>query len=376
MSRICGDGRSVSGSVGKWRWERVPTSYPALVWGGNLDKENRYGAWTGAIRLTHPDGTAFLLFSYLSNRDTFCEQYLASTDDLKILRRFKKDVTRHFTPRIRGRIEIHVVNGPNIEIPSVPSTSESMVLPDGMLEDIDAQVAAFFTGRGLFQRLGARYQRGFLFVGPPGTGKTLTMRRIVRTAHAEHRARAVSVNITRNMDEDDLGTAFRRAEMRAPSVLILDDMDSITTESAVSRSMLLSLLDGLKAGDNGVLVVGASNHPGDIDPALVHRPSRFDRVWTFPLPDKALRLRYLTDRFSDIAADVLEDVARRTGNWSYAYLNELRTSAAILANAAKQETVTKELLTKAVDMLGTQFESGRKNHACAKGEEAMGFGMP
>jgi ATP-dependent 26S proteasome regulatory subunit len=99
-------------------------------------------------------------------------------------------------------------------------------------------------------------------------------------------------------------------------------------------------------------------------------------VWTFPLPDKALRLRYLTDRFSDIAADVLEDVARRTGNWSYAYLNELRTSAAILANAAKQETVTKELLTKAVDMLGTQFESGRKNHACAKGEEAMGFGMP
>ncbi len=372
LSRICGIGGQESGQIGPWRWERVSTSYPAMAWGGDLNPKNAYSAWVGAIRLHGPTGESFIMFSYLNNRDSFCKQYLASTNDLALLRRFVRDVGRHFRSRKRNTYEISVFNGPNIELPRTPLATESLFLPDGMLDDIDQQVAAFFRGREMFKKIGARFQRGFLFVGPPGTGKTMTMRRIVRTAYRDYKATAIAVNITRRLEDDDLAGAFAMAATRAPSVLLLDDVDSITKESCVSRASFLSMLDGLKA-NKGVLIIGSSNNPGHIDPALMHRPSRFDRVWTFPVPDKVLRQRYLVYRFPAMQSDILEDIAGRTGNWSYAYLNELCISAAILANGSGTEEITPDILLKATAMLGRQFESGRKNHEVAPVEGGVGF---
>lgn len=374
LSRIgVGSGGDEAGLLGpSWLWERVPTSYPVMSWGGDLNPNNQHSAWVGAIRLFGPVGEPFILFSYLSHRDTFCKQYLVSTDDMRLLRRFTNDLARHFSRRKRGTYEILVVGGSPIEITSKPPATESLILQDGMLDDIDQQVAAFFRGREMFKKIGARYQRGFLFVGPAGTGKTMTMRRIVRTACRDYRAQAITVNITRRFDDDALARAFALAQARAPSVLLLDDMDSITKDSFVSRASLLSMLDGLKSS-KGVLVVGSSNHPEEIDPALMHRPSRFDRVWTFPVPDKALRQRYLVQRFPALAPEILEDIAGRTGNWSYAYLNELCTSAAILANGSGTENVTPDILLRATILLGKQFESGRKGHEVAQVEGRVGF---
>ncbi len=313
LSRICGIGEKDSGQVGQWRWERVPTSYPVMAWGGDLTAKSDFGAWVGAIRLHGPAGESFILFSYLTHRDTFCSHYFASTNDLQLLRRFVRNVVRHFQPRKRNTFQIYVPNGADIAISRKPSATENLILPDGMLDDIDQQVAAFFCGRELFRKIGARHQRGFLFVGPPGTGKTMTMRRIVRMACSDYKARAISINITRRFDDGALMRAFASAEARAPSILLLDDVDSLTKESCVSRASFLALLDGIKTS-KGVLIIGSSNNPGDIDPALMHRPSRFDRVWTFPLPDKALRQRYLLHRFPDFPHESVDDLAGRTGN--------------------------------------------------------------
>ena len=372
LSRICGTGEQDSGQVGPWRWERVQTSYPAMAWGGDLNPKNPYGAWVGAIRLHGPVGVSFIMFSYLSHRDAFCKQYLTSTNNLALLRRFVRDVGRHFRPRKRDTFLIYVANGRDIEIPRKPPATENLILPDGMLGDIEQQVTAFFQGQKMFERIGARYQRGFLFVGPPGTGKTLTMRHIIRAAYRDFKARAIALNITRRLNDDFLTQAFAAAEAQAPSILLLDDVDSLTTESCVSRASFLALLDGLKA-NKGVLIIGSSNHPEQIDPALAQRPSRFDRVWTFPVPDKALRQRYLAHRFPEMQPDILEDVAGRTSGWSYAYLNELCTSAAILANASGTEDVNADTLQKAVTLLGKQFDSGRKGHAVALAESGVGF---
>ena len=372
MAKIVGNGYASSGHVGPWKWERVSTKYPCFaLWGGRLRIKENDGMWAGAIRVRSPEGQGFILFSYLSHRDEFCNQYLASTDDLALLRRFITTATHRFRRRNRNKARITVMNGPDIDV-DCGGPGETIFLPNQMLDDIETQVDAFFEGRHIFQRLGARYQRGFLFVGPPGTGKTLMMRRIIRTCHRKHKVRFVSLTIGKKVDEGDLGMAFAMAESQAPAVLLLEDLDSLTRETMVSRSAFLALLDGLKA-NKGILIIGSSNNPEQIDPALVHRPSRFDRVWTFPVPDLSLRRLYLAHHFSDMAPDVLESVAARTGNWSYAYLNELRTTAAILAVGQGVDGVTPDILLQATTTLAGQFNSGKKNHAVSPAESDVGF---
>jgi len=362
ISRVVGNGYASSGQVERWKWERVPTNYPRFaLWGGRLKVKQVDSMWAGAIRIQSPEGREFILFSYLSHRDEFCNQYLASTDDLVLLKRFITTATRCFRHRRRNKACVTVMNGPDIEV-DCSRPAEPIFLPSQMLEDIESQVDAFFCGRHIFQRLGARYQRGFLFVGPPGTGKTMMMRRIIRTCHCKHKARFVSLTIGKKVDEGDLAMAFSMAESHSPSVLLLEDLDSLTRETMVSRSAFLALLDGLKT-NKGILIIGSSNNPDQIDPALAHRPSRFDRVWTFPVPDLSLRRSYLAHHFSEMAADIIDSVSAQTGNWSYAYLNELRTTAAILAVGKCLDGVTPDILLQATTTLAGQFNAGRKNHA-------------
>jgi len=110
----------------------------------------------------------------------------------------------------------------------------------------------------------------------------------------------------------------------------LEDLDSLTRESRITRSALLQELDGLTSKE-GMLIIGTTTNPDEIDPALTHRPSRFDRVWHFPIPSTQLRLEYLTGELNGLSPDVVQEITRLTAGWSFAYLKELRTTASILA---------------------------------------------
>ena len=160
-----------------------------------------------------------------------------------------------------------------------------------------------------------------------------------------------------------------------PTLVLLEDMDSLTKECRLTRSALLQHLDGLD-GAEGQLVIGTTNNPGDIDPALIHRPSRFDRVWHINLPDRALRLRYLTIAFPDLADETLKEMADYTVDWSFAYLNELRATASIMALNQKATQITVDMVEAAFDVLEAQFRAGRKNHVQASVEGAFGFSQP
>lgn len=146
----------------------------------------------------------------------------------------------------------------------------------------------------IFQRLGIEPPKGVLLLGPPGTGKTLIARAVANETDAAFFAINGPEVIHKFYGESEakLRGIFEQASKQAPSIIFLDEIDAISPkrESAVGDvekrvvAQLLALMDGL-AGRGQVIVIGATNIPNAIDPAL-RRPGRFDREITIGAPDK------------------------------------------------------------------------------------------
>ena len=153
----------------------------------------------------------------------------------------------------------------------------------------------------LFKSIGIKPPRGILMYGPPGTGKTLMARAVAN----ETGAFFFLINGPEIMSkmagesESNLRKAFEEAEKDSPSIIFIDEIDSIPpkrekTNGEVERrvvSQLLTLMDGLKARSN-VVVMAATNRPNSIDPAL-RRFGRFDREVDIGIPDPTGRLEIL-----------------------------------------------------------------------------------
>jgi transitional endoplasmic reticulum ATPase len=192
-----------------------------------------------------------------------------------------------------------------------------------------------------FRRLGIRPANGFLLYGPPGTGKTLLAKAVARESEANFIATKSSDLLSKwyGESEQQIARLFQRARQVAPTVIFIDEIDSLAPqrggglgEPAVTERVvntLLAEMDGLEEL-RGVVVVGATNRPTLIDPALL-RPGRFDELVYVPVPGVEGRLQILKihtkdmpmeddvdlDRLAEEArgytgAD-LEDVVRRAG---------------------------------------------------------------
>jgi hypothetical protein len=328
--------------------------------------------WTGVIEVQGANGEQFMLFSFLDSKGGVGNAYFASTQDLHLLKRFANDVRLHFAPKVPHKISIDVTGGRDIAIKA--EDHDYIVLPDDVQRDIEQQAFTFFKNKDAYKQMRLRHRRGFLFVGEPGTGKTMMVRHLIRQCYQRFTPSFFMLSIRRDTDEDDIESLFSRAARSAPAMVILEDLDSLTTQSKTSRSAFLSQLDGI--GDReGLLVIGTTNHPNDIDPALVHRPSRFDRVWHFPLPGYELRRKYLEFFFDSLEDEAVETMARQTKNWSFAYLKELHTTASIMAVAQDQSSVSTEVVLDAFDLLDQQFRDGKKNHVVRSEEPTLGFAV-
>ncbi|MDQ4073071.1 MAG: CDC48 family AAA ATPase, partial [Thermoproteota archaeon] len=153
----------------------------------------------------------------------------------------------------------------------------------------------------IFEKLGIEAPKGVLLYGPPGTGKTL----LAKAVASEGNAHFISISGPEIMSkfygesEARLREIFKETKEKAPSIIFIDEIDSITPKreevtGEVERrvvSQLLSLMDGLEARGK-VIVIAATNRPNAIDPAL-RRPGRFDREIEIKVPDKRGRLEIL-----------------------------------------------------------------------------------
>jgi SpoVK/Ycf46/Vps4 family AAA+-type ATPase len=265
----------------------------------------------------------------------------------------------------RGNREILVVNGEDIAVPT--AGWDDVILQPGAAEEIRGNVEAFFRSRDKYQELHIPHRRGMLFAGPPGCGKTLTLRVLASTVQAKF------ITVLGRVDVDDraIERAFYLAEKYAPSVLVFEELDKLVESQGVSLSYFLSLVDGLKVND-GVLLIATSNEPGKLDPALLHRPSRFDRVWKFPLPRQEQRvalLRKLGEKYFSQAA--LEEAARKSNGFSMAYVQEIVVNA-ILYNAHDGNPDDGTLL-RSLETLRLQRKAASKDDETVADRESVGF---
>src|SRR4051794_1530959 len=195
-----------------------------------------------------------------------------------------------------------------------------------------------------FRRLGIRPAKGFLLYGPPGTGKTLLAKAAARESQANFIATKSSDLLSKwyGESEQQIARLFNRARQVAPTIIFIDELDSLVparggglgepqvTERVVNT--ILSEMDGLEELQN-VVVIGATNRPTLIDPALL-RPGRFDDLIYVGTPDVAGRRRILAihTRGMPLAKDVdLEAMAKRTDRFTGADLEDLVRRAGLTA---------------------------------------------
>ncbi len=219
----------------------------------------------------------------------------------------------------------------------------------------------------LFKHLGIEPPKGILLYGPPGTGKTLLAKALAN----EIGAYFITINGPEIMSkfygesEQRLREIFEEAEQNAPSIIFIDEIDAIAprreevTGEVEKRvvAQLLTLMDGLKERGR-VIVIGATNRPDAVDPAL-RRPGRFDREIEIRPPDKRARIEILKvhTRNMPLADDVdLDRIAEMTHGYTGADLAALAKEAAMAAlrrfmkeekvDLSKMETIPTDILKK------------------------------
>jgi len=249
----------------------------------------------------------------------------------------------HGIVRMTYDTQLQIMTEPAPEAKGVPRTTYEDV--GGLEEEIQRireMVELPIRHPELFQRLGIDPPKGVLLHGPPGCGKTL----LARAVASESEANFFSINGPEIMSkfygesEARLREIFQQAQQNAPSIIFIDELDAIAPKreevtGEVERrvvAQLLALLDGL-SGRGNVIVIGATNRPNALDPAL-RRPGRFDREVEIGIPDKRGRYEILLihTRGMPLASDVdLRVLADRTHGYTGADLAALCRETAMKA---------------------------------------------
>ena len=236
-----------------------------------------------------------------------------------------------------------------------------------------SEIVDFLKDPGKFQKLGGKIPKGVLMVGSPGTGKTLLARAIAGEAKVPFFTISGSdfVEMFVGVGASRVRDMFEQAKKHAPCIIFIDEIDAVGRhrgaglggghdEREQTLNQLLVEMDGFE-GNEGIIVIAATNRPDVLDPALL-RPGRFDRQVIVPLPDvrgreQILRVHMRRVPLGDDVKPAL--IARGTPGFSGADLANLVNEAALFAARANKRIVSMEEFERAKDkiMMGAERRS-------------------
>ncbi|WP_290648135.1 ATP-dependent zinc metalloprotease FtsH [Aquisalimonas sp.] len=235
------------------------------------------------------------------------------------------------------------------------------------------ELVDFLRDPSKFQRLGGKIPRGVLMVGSPGTGKTLLARAIAGEAKVPFFSISGSdfVEMFVGVGASRVRDMFSQAKKHAPCIIFIDEIDAVGRQRGAGMggghdereqtlNQLLVEMDGFE-GNEGVIIIAATNRPDVLDPALL-RPGRFDRQVTVPLPDVRGREQILKVHMSKLPLTRDVDpfvLARGTPGFSGADLANLANEAALFAARGNKREVDMEDFERAKDkiMMGAERRS-------------------
>ncbi|MBC5637306.1 ATP-binding protein [Ornithinibacillus sp. BX22] len=202
---------------------------------------------------------------------------------------------------------------------------EDVLLEESLKSDIFRSIDEFFLNSGqFFKQYNIPYKRGILLYGSPGNGKTTLVKSIAGSVSAP----IVYWQITEYTSSYSIREIFSKVLRLAPMVLVIEDIDSMPTEA---RSVFLNTLDGATTKE-GIFLIGTTNYPEKIDPALINRAGRFDRAYEIKQPDEVLRREYIVNKKGIgefLTNSAIEELVQKTKGLSISQLNEIYMSIAL-----------------------------------------------
>jgi len=260
-----------------------------------------------------------------------------------------------------GEPKLHILNSLPQRI--LPCDWDQLVLDPNVTTLLKNDFQSFFQREGWFKKMGLPFRRGYLLYGPPGNGKSTAVRAMLTSG----KLAAYTLRFFDSRTDDaDLERVFERAVNDSPAMILLEDIDRAfprTGESKgkVSLQQLLNCLDGVATGE-GIVTVATANEPTILDPAILRRPGRFDRVVHFPNPSAVLRREYFCRMHEQFLSAHLDSVVADSEGFSFAQLREAYIMAGQLAFEGNREICMMDLSSGVRSMRETSQLSCKKNN--------------
>lgn len=253
---------------------------------------------------------------------------LILSEDNSSLEKFLQYILRRKREYIRNYVTVYTDTEDGVETNKDRITNlinrDEVFMEESTKKEIYRSIDEFFSeSKEFFTTYNIPYKRGILLYGKPGNGKTTLVKSIANSISAP----VAYWQITEYTSSYSIKEVFSSVSKMAPMVLVIEDIDSMPEHV---RSYFLNTLDGATSKE-GIFLIGTTNYPEKIDPALINRAGRFDRAYELELPTEEMCSTYLRKKNIQqfITTDELEKVVKASKGFSFAQLNELYTAVAL-----------------------------------------------